>query len=96
LDSFAVLPLSLYAWGFSPAALGVVVLIALLPWVAGLHLSQAGSAWLVAVVPLSALVFVVWRLPTGNVWDAVLDPWAWFVLQGWLVKQSLQRYKNNS
>jgi hypothetical protein len=96
LDSFAVLPLSLYAWGFSPAALGVVVLIALLPWVAGLHLSQAGSSWLVAVVPLSALVFVVWRLPTGNVWDAVLDPWAWFVLQGWLVKQSLQRYKNNS
>jgi hypothetical protein len=30
------------------------------------------------------------------VWDAVLDPWLWLVLQGWLVKQGLKRYKVNS
>jgi hypothetical protein len=23
------------------------------------------------------VLFVALRLPTGNVWDAVLDPWLW-------------------
>jgi hypothetical protein len=31
-------------------------------------------------------VFGIWRLPTGNAWDAVLDPWLWLVLQGYLVR----------
>ena len=96
LDSFAMLPLQLYAWGFSPAALGLVVLVALLPWVAGTVVSRR-SRWVAGLVVLvAALVFAVWRLPTGNVWDAVLDPWLWLVLQGWLVKQGLKRYKVNS
>jgi hypothetical protein len=31
------------------------------------------------------LVHVVLRLPTGNVWDALLDPWLWAALQlAWL------------
>ena len=96
LDSLAVWPLQLYAWGFSPAILGLVVLVALLPSVAGRHKVRS-NGWIVGLaVPLGVLVFVVWRLPTGNVWDAVLDPWLWFLLQGWLVKQGLNRYKSNS
>jgi len=31
-------------------------------------------------------LFVLTRLPTGNVWDALLDPWLWGGLQaGWLI-----------
>jgi hypothetical protein len=54
-------------------------------------MSTAGFA-----VPVVALVFVVWRLPSGNVWDAILDPWAWLVLQGWLLARGWHRYKKNS
>jgi hypothetical protein len=96
LDSFAVLPLQLYAWGFSPAALGLVVLAALLPWVVVGHLAWSGQRLMGGVVPFSALVFVVWRLPTGNVWDALLDPWLWLVSQGWLARHGWNSYKNNS
>lgn len=96
LDSFAVLPLQLYAWGFSPAALAGVVLVALLPWAVSRPVSGTGARAAVWVVPLAALVFVVWHLPTGNVWDAVLDPWAWLVLHGWLFRRGWIHYKNNS
>jgi hypothetical protein len=96
LDSFAVLPLQLYAWGFSPAALFLVVVVALLPWVAGRGIAMPGMLAAGFAVPVAALVFVAWRLPTGNVWDAVLDPWAWLALQVWLLKRGWLRYKNNS
>lgn len=73
LDTFAWWPLSLYAWGFGPQALGWVALASLLPVVrGGWRLSAAGYA-----LPLVLLWFVALRLPTGNVWDAVLDPWLW-------------------
>ena len=96
LDSLAVLPFQLYARGFSPAALGGVVLVALLPWTVSRQQFGAG-AWAVSwVVPLALLGFVVWRLPTGNVWDTVLDPWTWLLLQMWLLKRGWSRYKNSS
>ena len=96
LDSFAMLPLQLYAWGFSPAALFLVVVMALLPWVVGHRTSQSNRLTPGFVVPVVALVFVVWRLPTGNVWDLVLDPLAWLALQGWLLKRGWIRYRKYS
>lgn len=73
LDTFAWWPLSLYAWGFGPQALGWVTLASLLPLVVGgWRLPPA-----VYALPLVLLLFVALRLPTGNVWDAVLDPWLW-------------------
>ncbi len=36
LDTFALLPMQLYAWGFSPVAVALVVFGALLPWLAAL------------------------------------------------------------
>jgi hypothetical protein len=79
LDTLAWLPLSVYAWGFSSAAFGAVAVLASLLW---LIMRSAGS-----VLPLIVLaLFVLSRLPTGNVWDALLDPWLWVALQaGWLV-----------
>jgi hypothetical protein len=96
LDSFAVLPLQLYAWGFSPAALFLVVVVALLPWVVGHRMSQFNPLAPGFLVPVAALLFVVWRLPTGNLWDALLDPAAWLALHGWLLKCGWSRYKKNS
>jgi hypothetical protein len=75
LDTLALWPVSLYSLGFAPLTLGVVSLLALLPWL----LRDAGrlSALLVAALALHVLL----RLPSGNVWDALLDPWLWIALQ---------------
>ena len=78
LDTFAWLPVQLYQWGFSPAAPALVLLVVLVPWVIGRGEKKAGiTVW---VAPLAILLFVVLRLPTGNLWDAVLDPWLWIAL----------------
>jgi hypothetical protein len=79
LDTLAWWPLSLYAWGFSAAAVGAVALAAAVLW------GISGQA--VCALPLGVLAcFVLTRLPTGNVWDALLDPWLWVALQGgWLL-----------
>lgn len=85
LDTFAVFPVSLYAAGFSPAAAGVVALMAALPWmlVGPRHPWRVVSYLLGTVLLLSVLL----RLPTGNVWDALLDPLLWVALQlGWLLR----------
>lgn len=95
LDSFALLPVSLYAWGFGPAALGGVALLTLLA-VAVWPPRSRMAVWHAAVVPLALLLLVTLRLPSGNVWDAVLDPCVWLVLQVLLARQIMRRYKKRS
>jgi hypothetical protein len=82
VDTFGYLPVSLYAWGFSPLAYALFLLLAMGPWVMGTRLSQTA--------PAPTLFFIlVWfgltRWPTGNLWDAVLDPWLFIGLQIYLV-----------
>jgi hypothetical protein len=79
LDTLALLPMQLYAWGFSPVAVGLVLVVALVPWLVGVERYSFGRSR-VWVLPLAVVVFVVLRLPSGNVWDAVLDPWLWLAL----------------
>jgi hypothetical protein len=90
LDSFALLPLQLYAWGFSPIASGLILLVALLPWI---FYGRAGAAHAApmfhCLAPGSVLVFIVWRLPSGNAWDAMLDPLLWLALHGYLLRTAL-------
>jgi len=78
LDMLAWWPVSVYAWGFSTAALALVCLVWACFWLLwwGRHDGLEVTLLLAAVV----VVFVLTRLPTGNVWDAVLDPWLWLVL----------------
>ncbi|MCA3239652.1 MAG: hypothetical protein ACK5RC_11655 [Curvibacter sp.] len=75
LDTFALLPFSLYAWGFAPLLLGGLAALGLLP--ALLARERAMPVLWMAVL----LLFILLRLPTGNVWDAVLDPMLWVWLQ---------------
>ena len=93
LDTFAVLPLQLYAWGFSPVLLLGLLGVSLLPWL--LCGKPAGSRvplnWM---APASLLLFAATRLPTGNVWDALLDPWLWLVLQGLLVHRLYRQWRD--
>lgn len=89
LDTFAVLPLQIYAWGFSPALLMALLVVGLLPWI--LRSKPAGRQALpLWVVPVSLLLFAATRLPSGNLWDALLDPWLWLWLQ-WVLVRGLYR-----
>jgi hypothetical protein len=89
LDTLALLPVSVYAWGFSPAALGVVAVLTALLWaMCGMaEANQVASDWAgPALILLVLALFVLTRLPTGNVWDALIDPWLWLGLQvRWLL-----------
>ena len=84
LDTFAALPMqqSIYGWGFSPLASLMLIVGAAAAWALSF---RGGHA-----LPFVALaLFVMTRLPSGNVWDAVLDPLLWLYLhlhlaaQGW-------------
>jgi hypothetical protein len=79
LDTMAWLPGSLYAWGFGANAFAATLAVAALLWLA------LGST--VSALPLAVLtLFALSRLPTGNVWDVLLDPWLWLALQArWLL-----------
>jgi hypothetical protein len=81
LDTFAWFDIALYAIGFTPYAMLAALLFACL-----LQLISARSAHsaetrryreLAAVVLIALLVHLFTRLPNGNVWDALLDPWLW-------------------
>lgn len=85
LDTFALWPLSLYALGFAPLTLGVLVLLGLLP-------GLLRGAWrLSALFVAAGALYVVLRLPSGNIWDALLDPWLWLLLQLDWLRRSVRR-----
>ena len=73
LDTFLVFPISLYRWGHSTAMLAFFAGLAAAFWWWG----RAGRAGLVLLV---LALFVTTRLTTGNVFDALMDPWLWLAL----------------
>ena len=91
-DSFALWPQALYGWGFSPALLAFLLLATAVPWVARGYVAAAHTIGL-WVAPMALLLFVLTRLPTGNVWDALLDPWLWLVLQGLMLRRLYRRWR---
>jgi len=92
LDTFAVIPLQIYAWGFSPMLLLVLLLVALLPWVLS-GASRTGNGLAHWLLPAALLLYAATRLPTGNVWDALLDPLLWLFLHGLLVRSLYRRLR---
>lgn len=89
LDTFGYLPVALYGWGFHPVTAALLLLLALLPWVANAQRTALRGAPAALLGVLA--VFGVTRWPTGNVWDAVLDPWLFVGLHFYLVA----RYRAN-
>jgi len=78
LDTLAWFPVSIYAWGFGSSAVALALVVAMLLW---LLIGSRLSALLLVALAL----FVLTRVPTGNLWDALLDPFLWLALQlGWL------------
>lgn len=76
-DAIGLLSLGVYYWGFGPYGAPVVALAA---GAACALLAIAGRARAHALVVLAGLaLFSILRLPTGNLWDALLDPLLW----GW-------------
>ena len=89
LDTLACFPVSVYAWGFNSALMAVLAGLASTLWLlAGAAAVKVRAAESVAalLILLVLALFVLTRLPTGNVWDALMDPGLWLALQlGWLV-----------
>ena len=81
LDTFSYLALALYAWGFSPLAYALLFVLAIGPWVMAPGYLQTAPAPALLVV---LAVFGLTRWPTGNVWDALLDPWLFVGLHVYL------------
>jgi len=78
LDTLAVFPVSVYPWGFSPAVPAVALLAVLLPW--ALRKDTGAVPLREAMFVVVVLAFIVLRVPSGNAWDALLDPWLWLAL----------------
>ena len=77
LEAFGVLALGLYSGGFGPAAAPLLACaIAIACAVAIARGLAAGTA---AALLAAVLLFSLLRLPSGNLWDALLDPllWSW-------------------
>lgn len=86
LDTLAWWPISIYAWGFSPVAVAILALTLTLGWVVwGGARTGRPSVLAFAVPALVLALFGVTRWPTGNVWDALIDPWLWVGFQGALL-----------
>jgi hypothetical protein len=79
LDAFGVLALGLYYRGFDSGAATVLTCVAAAGAGAAILFRFAGSAGLALMT--SVLLFSLLRLPSGNLWDALIDPlvWAWAV-----------------
>lgn len=87
IDAIGLSAVGFYYWGFGPYAAPVAALLlavaSALALVRGYRRPQAFA------VLLALLGFALLRLPTGNIWDALLDPLLW----GWaLVSLARQRW----
>ena len=79
LDLLALLPVALYGWGFGTPALAAVCVLLLAGWQRW-GAEPAARPWL-ALAAVVLLLFVLTRWPSGNLWDALLDPLLWLGLQ---------------
>jgi hypothetical protein len=85
-DSWGWIHLGLYVRGFGPEAARAGLLIGLAAVVAVV----GGLPRRASLAAMASLVlFAVWRLPTGNIWDALLDPLLW----GWAIFSLVARWR---
>lgn len=94
LDTFALLTVQLYPIGFTPYAVLAALFFACLLQLISARSDHAPQRHhdrsLAVVVLISILVHLITRLPTGNLWDVLIDPWLW-ILAHWFVLSRLKK-----
>jgi hypothetical protein len=99
LDTFAFFDVALYAIGFTPyavlAALFFACLLQLISARSGHAHSTRDYRELAAIVLIATLVHLLLRLPTGNLWDALLDPWLWIIAHGLAIYGVLRKTQSH-
>ena len=94
LDALGLISLSLYFWGFGPRGAPLFALVAMALCVA---LVLQGRSRPQAFAALGALtLFTLMRLPTGNLWDALLDPMLWIWAMLTLAIHAWRKWERNS
>ena len=89
LDTLNLLHLQVFAWGFSPLAVALGLCVA---WGCAWGFSGVSTNPSVKWAGLLLMtVYVLTRLPTGNMWDAMLDPFLWIYLHVWLFRRWFSR-----
>lgn len=89
LDAIGVLAQGYYYAGFGPLAAPALACIGIAGCVLAI-LRQPGRRHHLALLA-ALLLFSLLRLPTGNLWDAVLDPLLWVWALASLVRRALRR-----
>ena len=75
MDAAGLLSVGFYQAGFGPAAAPALALLGTAVCVAAMALGRGGDTPFLVLVAL--LAFTLLRLPTGNLWDALIDPLLW-------------------
>ena len=98
LDTFAFFDISLYAIGFTPyavlAALFFACLLQLISARSGHGQPTRHYREHAAIVLIAIVVHLLLRLPTGNMWDALLDPWLWLMAHGLAIYLLLNKLRS--
>ena len=90
-DTLSPMALNIYALGAEPTAGAVLATgVAFAAWWLAWREARSGAG---GAVLLALLVFSVTHLPTGNFWDALLDPWLWLWSIGRLLGFVYQRFR---
>jgi hypothetical protein len=94
LDTFAIFPISLYAFGYSKEVAILGLSLASAFWLVSMRRSDPHGGRrardLAIVLALAIAIHTFTRLPSGNAWDAMLDPWLWLVAQGALLVRGVR------
>ena len=77
LDAIGLIAIGLYYWGFGPYAAPALALLLMVASAVAIARNKVRP--LAGAALLALLSFSILRLPTGNIWDALLDPLLW----GW-------------
>lgn len=87
LDAMGLISIGLYYWGFGPKAAPVLAM--LLAAASAVAIARGKAQPQASALLIAMLGYTILRLPTGNIWDALLDPllWGWalvaLVRRGW-------------
>jgi hypothetical protein len=89
LDAMGLLALGLYYWGFGPYAAPLASLLLASGAAVAFARGRARPQAMAALIALMS--FAILRLPTGNIWDALLDPLLWLLALFTLARHGARR-----